>query len=125
MREQYEQFNVPPQAIEQLMQGIRFADTYPAFGQLFVGPTGNLWVQRIRSARDMAGEAEEAVEFDPQAMGSPEWELFDTQGRFLGVVTLPDRFNPLKAEGDALYGVWRDEFDVQYVMRMRVDRPEQ
>jgi hypothetical protein len=123
MREQYQQFNVPPQAIEQLMQGIRFAEFYPAFGQLFVGPTGNLWVQRIRSARDMAGGAEEEVEFDPQAIGSPEWEVYDTDGRFLGIVTLPERFAPMDAAGNYLYGVWRDEVDVQYVMRVRVDRP--
>jgi hypothetical protein len=123
IREQYEQFNVPPQAIEQLIQGIGFADFYPAFGQMFIGPGGNLWVQRVRSARDMAAGAEEMAEFDPQDIGSPEWEIFDTEGRYLGVVTLPDRFAPLNAEGDDLYGVWRDEFDVQYVMRVRIDRP--
>lgn len=123
MREQYEQFNVPPQAIEQIMQGIGFAEFYPAFGQLFIGPGGNLWVQRIRSARDMATGGEDEVEFDPQNIGSPEWEIYDQEGRYLGVVTLPDRFTPLNAEADDLYGVWRDEFDVQYVMRVRIHRP--
>jgi len=123
IREQYEQFNVPPQAIEQLIQGIGFADFYPAFGQMFIGPGGNLWVQRIRSARDMAASADEVAEFDPQDIGSPEWEVFDQDGRYLGVVTLPDRFNPLNAEGNDLYGVWRDELDVQYVMRIQVNRP--
>jgi hypothetical protein len=123
MREQYEEFNVPPQAIEQIMQGIGFADFYPAFGQMFVGPGGNLWVQRIRSAREMAAGAEEEVEFDAQNIGSPEWELYDQEGRYLGVVTLPDRFAPLDAEGDDLYGVWTDELDVQYVVRVRIDRP--
>jgi len=123
MREQYEQFNVPPQAIEQIMQGIGFADFYPAFGQMFVGPDGNLWVQRIRSARDMTAGAEEEIEFDPQNIGSPEWEIFDQEGRFLGVVTLPDRFNPLNAQGEDLYGVWRDDLDVQYLMRLRIVRP--
>jgi hypothetical protein len=123
MREQYEQFNVPPQAVEQIMQGIGFADFYPAFGQMFIGPGGNLWVQRIRSARDMAAGAEEEVEFNPQNIGSPEWELYDQEGRYLGVVTLPDRFTPLNAQGEDLYGVWTDELDVQYVMRVRIDRP--
>ena len=105
------------------MQGIGFADFYPAFGQMFIGPGGNLWVQRIRSARDMAAGAEEEVEFNPQNIGSPEWELYDQEGRYLGVVTLPDRFTPLNAQGDDLYGVWTDEFDVQYVMRVKIERP--
>ncbi len=124
LREQYAQYGVPPAQMEQIMSGIGFADYYPAFGQLFVGPEGTLWVQRIRSARDMAGAAGEEVEFDPQAIGSPEWEVFDAEGRWLGVVTLPDRFQPVDVRGDDLYGIWRDEMDVQYVMRLRVNRPE-
>jgi len=123
MREQMGQLGAPPQAIEQIMQGIGFADYYPAFGQMFIGPGGDIWVQRIRSARDMAEGAEEEVEFDAQAIGSPEWEIFDHEGRYLGVVTLPDRFTPMTADGNDLYGVWLDEFDVQYVMRVQVDRP--
>ncbi|MCK5651852.1 MAG: hypothetical protein KAJ42_10760, partial [Gemmatimonadetes bacterium] len=123
MREQMGQLGAPPQAIEQIMQGIGFADYYPAFGQMFIGPGGDLWVQRIRSARDMAAGAEEEVEFDAQAIGSPEWEIFDHEGRYLGVVTLPDRFTPMTADGNDLYGMWLDEFDVQYVMRVQVDRP--
>lgn len=71
----------------------------------------------------MAAGAEEEVEFDAQAIGSPEWELYDPEGRYLGVVTLPDRFTPLNAEGDELYGVWRDELDVQYVMGVQIQRP--
>ncbi len=123
IRAQYEQFGVPPQAIEQLIQGIGFAEAYPAFGQMFIGPGGYLWVQRIRSARDMAAGAEEEVEFDPQDIGSPEWEIFDVEGKYLGVVALPERFAPGAVEGDALYGVWRDEFDVQYIMRVQVNMP--
>lgn len=123
LREQYEEFGAPPQAIEQIMQGIGFADFYPAFFQMFGDSRGNLWVQRVRSAQDMAEGAEEGVEFNVQDIGSPEWEVFDTEGRFLGVVTLPDRFTPLDATGDALVGIWQDEFDVQYVMRVQINRP--
>jgi hypothetical protein len=122
MREQYEQFGVPPAQAEQIMAGIGFAPYYPAFAQLLVGPGETLWVQRIRSARDMADAAGEAAEFDPQDLASPEWEILDAEGRYLGVVALPDRFNPVAVRGDDLYGVWRDELDVQYVMRVRVHR---
>ena len=87
-----------------------------------MGPGETILVQRIRSARDMAAAAGEGAEFDPQDMGSPEWEVLDAEGRYLGVVTLPDRFNPLKVRGDELFGLWRNELDVQYVMRVRIHR---
>ena len=123
MREQYQQFGLPPAQVEPLMEGIGFADFYPAFGQLLLGPGETGWVQRIRSARDMAQGAEEGFEFDPQDIGSPQWDVFDREGRYLGVVTLPDRFAPVNVHGDKLYGVWRDELDVQYIMRLKVNRP--
>jgi hypothetical protein len=122
MREQFQQFGVPPAQAEQIIAGVGFADYYPAFGQLFLGPDETLWIQRIRSARDMAEGAEEGFEFDAQDIGSPEWEVLDSEGRYLGVVTLPDRFTPVNVTGDLLYGVWRDELDVQYIMRLRVNR---
>ena len=122
LREQMEGLGAPPAQVEAILQGIGFADFYPVFSQIIVGPGQTLWVQRIRSARDMAAGAEEKVEFDPQNIGSPEWEVFDIEGRYLGVVTLPDRFAPVHVEGDDIYGVWADELDVQYVMRLRVNR---
>jgi hypothetical protein len=123
LREQYAQFGLAPAQIDVIMQGIRFAEFYPAFGNFFQGPEGSIWVQRIRSARDMAEGAEEGFEFDPQDIGSPEWEVLDSEGRYLGVVTLPDRFQPVNVKGDMLYGVWRDDLDVQYIMRLKVNRP--
>jgi hypothetical protein len=123
LRDQYTQVGLAPAQIEQITQAIGFADFYPAFGQVFLGPGQTLWVQRIRSARDMAEGAEEGFEFDAQDIGSPEWEVFDEEGRYLGVVTLPDRFQPVNVKGDFLYGVWRDELDVQYIMRLRVNGP--
>ena len=71
----------------------------------------------------MAEGQEEGFEFDAQDIGSPEWEVFDDQGRYLGVVTLPDRFQPTNVEGSQIYGIWRDELDVQYIMRLTVNMP--
>jgi hypothetical protein len=122
MRDQMSAMGVPDPQLEQIVQGIGIADVYPAFGQLFCGPRQSLWVQRIRSAADMVED--EDVEFDPQNVGSPDWEVFDAEGRYLGVVTFPDRFRPVIAKGDQIYGVWTDELDVQYVMRLQVNMPE-
>jgi len=38
----------------------------------------------------------------------------------MGVLDMPHRFQPFTFEGDLVYGIWRDEFDVQYVRVMRV-----
>jgi hypothetical protein len=122
LREQYEQFGVPPAQLEGILQGIGFAENFPAFGQIFLGPGETLWVQRIRSSKDMAEGAEEGFEFDAQDIGSPEWEVFDAEGRYLGVVELPEGFTPVNVKGDNLYGIWRDELDVQYIMRLKVNQ---
>jgi hypothetical protein len=55
-------------------------------------------------------------------MGSDDWEVFDDQGRYLGVLTMPARFAPMRIEGDALWGVQRDELDVPSVVRYRLVR---
>ncbi|MCK5447141.1 MAG: hypothetical protein KAJ43_03315, partial [Gemmatimonadetes bacterium] len=52
--------------------------------------------------------------------GSDDWDVFDADGRYLGVVTMPDRFSAFSLKGDLLYGVWRDEFEVQYVKVYRI-----
>lgn len=123
MREQYEQFGIPPAQIEQIMSGVGFAENYPAFGNLLVQPDGTLWAQRVRSARDMGVGEEEGVEFDPQDIGSPEWEVFDAEGRYLGVVILPERVRPVQIVGDNIYAIGTDELDVQYVLRLKINRP--
>jgi hypothetical protein len=33
---------------------------------------------------------------------------------------MPQRFSPRLFHGDRIYGVWRDDLDVQYVMRLRI-----
>ena len=55
----------------------------------------------------------EGGEFDPQDLGSDEWEVFEGEGRFLGVTEFPSRLQLLRTLGDRFYGVARDELKVQ------------
>ena len=48
--------------------------------------------------------------------GAPEWDVFDPEGRYLGVVTLPRRFIPDRFFEDRVYGIWEDDSNVQHVM---------
>lgn len=118
LRETMSNQGQPPRIVEMMMENISFADTYPAFGNLLAGPGGTVWVQRIITASDVRGD--EDVEIDPQDLGSPDWDVFDSDGRFLGTVTLPRRFTPMKVVDDAIYGIRLDDLDVQHVLRLRV-----
>ena len=37
---------------------------------------------------------------------------------------MPARFTATKFVGEDVYGVWKDQLDVEYVMRLRVVIPE-
>ncbi|MFQ5746211.1 MAG: hypothetical protein ACE5HF_03200 [Gemmatimonadota bacterium] len=119
----WEDAGVPPPQLELLKGAIHFADAFPAYAQFLAGPDGSLWVQRLQTPSSLPEEEKE--NFNPgTSLGSPAWDVFDAEGRYLGVVTMPPRFQPLGFAGDRMYGVWRDEFDVQYVMIVRVAGPD-
>jgi hypothetical protein len=117
LEEAWGRAGVPPQVMPQLIQSVSFADVYPAFANLMGGPEGSVWVQRVQSADDVAARG---GEFDVQDVGAPVWDVFDAEGRYLGALELPDRFTPMRIKGDRVWGVWRDDLDVQHVLRLRV-----
>lgn len=122
IRDAWEQAGMPPQAMDIMGQALDFADYYPAYANLFGGPDGSVWVQRVQSPEDVR---ESGATFDLQDIGGPEWEVFDHEGRLLGAVRMPTRFTPLLFRGDHIYGVLRDDLDIQYAARMRVSRDQQ
>lgn len=114
-----EEQGVPPQALDAIEGNISYEETFPAFAQMRNGPEQSLWVQRMSFPSDMTEDEQE--NWNPMLdQGSDDWDVFDSEGRFLGIVTMPDRFSPFSLKGDLLYGVWRDEFEVQYVKVLRV-----
>lgn len=121
LREMMGEQGAPPAAVEQFLTMVQFADFYPAFATLTAGPDGQLWVQRIRSAESFA---ELGGDFNPQDLGADEWDIFDNQGRYLGVLELPARFTPFHVDGRTIYGVTKDDLDVQHVVRLRIAEPD-
>ena len=112
---------VPPAQVSVALQRVRaiyrFADFYPAFAGVTDGPQGTMWVQHIQSPSTVP----EGEDWNPlEDAGAPDWDVFDSNGRYLGVVSMPARFQPRMIRDDKIYGVWRDELDVQYVARMRI-----
>lgn len=118
---------VPPQAVDQLLSQVTFEDYLPVYRQFFSGPGNSLWVQHMQSPADMT-ESDLENMMNPQAMqGSPTWDVFDAEGRFLGSLDMPARFQPLRFTDEMVYGVWKDDLDVQYLVALRIgttgDRP--
>jgi hypothetical protein len=107
----------PPQAAQAFLDNVTFADVYPAFAVLMGGPDGSILVQRIQTAADVAASG---GEFNAQDIGSSVWDVFDAEGRYLGELRLPDRFTPIRLRDDRLYGIWRDDLDVQHVLRLKL-----
>jgi len=110
---------VPQQQSEIVLSTFNFADYFPAFLQMMPGPEGSLWVQRVQEPTGMT--AEERENWNPLLdLGASAWDVLDSEGRYLGVVDMPHRFQPVTFEGDLIYGIWRDEFDVQYVRVLKI-----
>jgi hypothetical protein len=109
----------PPEAMQQLRAMIKFGEFIPAFSAILTGPDNTIWVQHQRSLADATEEELEGFNLIEES-GAPDWDIFDDQGRYLGVVTMPPRFQPRSFDGDNMYGVWRDDLDVQYVMRLKI-----
>lgn len=122
IQEAWANAGVPPAAMDQLLAGLSFGDNYPAFANIIGGPNGTIWVQHVKTAQDVA---DEGGEFSAQDVGASDFDVFDAEGRFMGVLALPDRFQPLRVSGDRIYGVWRDELDVQHVMVLEFDGGEE
>lgn len=110
---------IPPQALQQIRGSLSFADQYPMFVQILSGPSGSMWLRRPRIVSEMDPAALESFNI-LQDIGSPNWDVFDRDGKFLGVVEFPDRFTLLNFEDSHALGVWRDDLDVQYLMKLRL-----
>lgn len=119
MRKAWTDAGLPAQAIAQLMTGVHFAQNYPAYAQIIGGTDGSIWVQHIQAPSKLSPEQRKAfnLQYD---LAAREWDVFDRDGRFLGVVTMPQRFQPVQFVGDKIYGIQRDELDVQYVVRLGI-----
>jgi len=96
---------------------------YPAFLYVAVGMTNSVWVQHVEPGSRRSGE--QCVCFNITGSVSrgppgvpPEWDVFDAKGRFLGVLMMPRDFARMTFRCDNIYGVWRDELVVQYVVRL-------
>jgi len=119
LRKAWSDAGATPDVLPQLLARVHFAADYPAFAQFMGGPDGSIWVQQIQAPSELSPEERKGfnLQYD---LAAREWDVFDGDGRFLGVVAMPRRFQPVQFIGDKIFGVQRDEEDVQYVVRLGI-----
>ena len=86
-----------------------FPDRIPAHGRgMHADAEGNLWLE----------------EYEVAGLPENRWSVFDPDGRWLGVVRMPDDFTVNEIGRDYVLGIQSDELGVQYVRQFPLIKPE-
>lgn len=111
-----------------IWEGDPIADVKPPYSGIYAGEDGTIWVRVSTKAVKRTDP-----DYDPDEPGAiaDEWhepwlfDVFDEQGRYLGAVRAPDGFSsrphPIFTR-DWVLGTLRDEYDVESIVRFRVER---
>ncbi len=101
----------------------------PMIVRMQSGVDGRLWV-RVSAPGELIPEAERdeprpAQPNQPPPIAitwrEPVWyDVFETDGRFLGRIVMPARSSWLGARGDLVWGITRDENDVPFITQWRI-----
>ena len=73
---------------------------------LLVDDLGYVWLEENRLDLDAPGT----------------WSVFHRSGAYVASVVMPARYRAFDVRGNVVYGVWRDEFDVEYVQARSLNR---
>lgn len=97
---------VEPTAWARYLREVPFPDRIPVYRRLIVDAERNLWAERYRAPWE----------------DQPSWYVFDEQGVWLGEVATPPGLHVFEIGTDYVLGRYRDEFDVQSVVMIPLDR---
>ena len=108
-------------------QGPAIPDAKPFFGTLTVAHDGRIWVQvRQPGERQPADPSAEREPGAPPPVDRwtepPVYDVFEPDGTWLARIHAPERFVPMYMREDHVWGMQRDEYDVNYVVRLRIAR---
>lgn len=95
--------------------------TKPFFRSIYVGDDGRIWVTiHTPSTRDAAPQSTGTAVSQLRWREPTVLDVFEPTGSYVGRVRVPDDLRIIKLRDDRIWGVARDEFDVEYVKRYRV-----
>lgn len=78
----------------------------PFYGAALFDSEDNLWVQNYRAPAD----------------AQTVWRVFDAEGRWLGDVPFPERFQATQIGDDFVLGIVRDDLDVEHVHMLALEK---
>lgn len=102
-------------------------DEKPPYGGIYPGEDGTIWVRTFQPAvreEDLAYDPSDPLAIPDEWHEPVAFDVFDDEGRYLGAVTTPDGFSmspPPLFSSDWVLGTVRDEYDVQSVVKFRVE----
>ncbi|MCY3545365.1 MAG: 6-bladed beta-propeller [Gemmatimonadetes bacterium] len=97
---------VEPTAWARYLREVPFPERIPVYRRLILDAERNLWAERYRTPWEE----------------QPSWYVFDEQGVWLGEVATPAGLHVFEIGADYVLGRYRDEFDVQSVVMIPLDR---
>lgn len=97
----------------------------PAFRDVVVSRTGEVWVQRYGPGERVATQVESEPWKVPWRDRVTLLDVFGADGSYMGAAAGPPGFSIRFASGDTIWGVQEGDYDEQYVVRLVVsqDRP--
>lgn len=120
-REKFRVLGVNPNIVDNL--DLRYDETLPAVTAIQAGPQNTLWVQRmgdVSSIDPMVINTNDRTD----GLGGTTWDIFDGELRFLGSIELPPRFRIVRFTQGSIWGVRKDENDMELVERLDLIRPD-
>jgi hypothetical protein len=118
---QLEEWNMPPDREAEIRDMLVLEDQYPYYRRFMCGPRGSLWLQRVSPLSQMSKEERESFSVGGLVPGLPSWDVFDGEGRYLGVVDIPLDMGYILLLDDLVLGVYEDDLDVQHVVVLEID----
>ena len=97
---------VEPTAWNRYLREVPFPDRIPVYRRLLLDTEQHVWAERYRSPWE----------------DTPSWYVFDEQGVWLGAIATPPGLHVFEIGTDYVLGRYRDEFDVQSVVMIPLDR---
>lgn len=103
--------------------------TKPAYERFLIGEDGRIWVRISTPSEPIPADELPTPRVAPNApppviLTTREpvvFDVFEADGRYLGRVRVPSRARLLRVRGNTAWGTQRDEDDVQYAVRFRVE----
>jgi hypothetical protein len=131
-REEITRWNMRQTQPDWTWNGPAIPDEKPPFRGLYIGKDGRIWVllhqpgEQIPEGEIIDGGGEGPNPRPPTRWRErPAFDVFEPDGTYLGHVQAPVSlalYPTPTFDGDYVWAVVRDELDVQYVTRFRVDR---